>query len=633
MFCRALDRRVLGTIWIGVVCVSTVHAETQQRKREQADELIGEALHREIYGLPDRQRLLAESLKLAPDYPQARWQNGYVRYFSRWVSAESVPQIEQLQDRLALYERQRADTPRTADGWLALANWCAKNGFRPQEQAHLSQVLQHAPDHLEARRRLGFRRVGGMWVEGAALWSKAEETNEAQADLRTWFPRLQKLARQLRSRDKTRRAEAEQEFRAIRDVRAVPALERLAGDNKQQARLVAQVLGQMQVYQASLALARMGIFLPWPDIRSEAALQLRQHPADNYIPALLAEMATPVATRLQCIERNGLLLHRQIFVREVQSQTQTAVMDTLFQPEFVVLGNGDVADVALEAGFADLMRRAFRTTADRELQRRAQNELIAGVNHRICHILQTATGKQVAPDPRAWWAWWEQVNHVQRLGAKRDNLQYRQLTRSYYVPVYTSQAQDSTTQTEGEERAAQSAPQRARGIWFTTAQGNKIFIPEPENVSCFVAGTSIPTARGRMNIESIVPGDLVLSQDVNSGELSYKPVLQTTRRPPAPVVAVQLAGAQLEATTGHPFWVNGTGWTFAHELKSGMVLHGADGAVRVSDVLAGSDQPAYNLVVAEFHTYFVGDCKVLVHDNTARRPTNASVPGLLETAP
>ena len=136
-----------------------------------------------------------------------------------------------------------------------------------------------------------------------------------------------------------------------------------------------------------------------------------------------------------------------------------------------------------------------------------------------------------------------------------------------------------------------------------------------------------------MNIESIVPGDLVLSQDVNSGELSYKPVLQTTRRPPAPVVAVQLAGAQLEATTGHPFWVNGTGWTFAHELKSGMVLHGADGAVLVSDVLAGSDQPAYNLVVAEFHTYFVGDCKVLVHDNTARRPTNASVPGLLDTAP
>ena len=36
----------------------------------------------------------------------------------------------------------------------------------------------------------------------------------------------------------------------------------------------------------------------------------------------------------------------------------------------------------------------------------------------------------------------------------------------------------------------------------------------------------------------------------------------------------------------------------------------------------------HNLVVADFHTYFVTDAKILTHDNTIREPTAALVPGL-----
>ena len=37
---------------------------------------------------------------------------------------------------------------------------------------------------------------------------------------------------------------------------------------------------------------------------------------------------------------------------------------------------------------------------------------------------------------------------------------------------------------------------------------------------------------------------------------------------------------------------------------------------------------AYNLIVADFDSYFVGDRGILVHDNTPRRPTAAILPGL-----
>ena len=37
---------------------------------------------------------------------------------------------------------------------------------------------------------------------------------------------------------------------------------------------------------------------------------------------------------------------------------------------------------------------------------------------------------------------------------------------------------------------------------------------------------------------------------------------------------------------------------------------------------------AYNLIVADFDSYFVGDAAILVHDNTPRQPTAAVLPGL-----
>jgi hypothetical protein len=41
---------------------------------------------------------------------------------------------------------------------------------------------------------------------------------------------------------------------------------------------------------------------------------------------------------------------------------------------------------------------------------------------------------------------------------------------------------------------------------------------------------------------------------------------------------------------------------------------------------------AFNLIVADFNTYFVGDRLLLVHDNTPCRPPAVPVPALLQSA-
>ena len=50
--------------------------------------------------------------------------------------------------------------------------------------------------------------------------------------------------------------------------------------------------------------------------------------------------------------------------------------------------------------------------------------------------------------------------------------------------------------------------------------------------------------------------------------------------------------------------------------------------MRVSRVEEAEFAPTYNLIIADFHTYFVGDGRVMCHDNTVAEPTNALVPGL-----
>jgi intein/homing endonuclease len=104
-----------------------------------------------------------------------------------------------------------------------------------------------------------------------------------------------------------------------------------------------------------------------------------------------------------------------------------------------------------------------------------------------------------------------------------------------------------------------------------------------------------------------------------------------TLRPPSKLRKITLGGSEIITTLGHPFWVDGIGWKMAKELQPGQNLHALQGAALIArvDEVPQSEQ-AYNLVVADYNTYFVGSANVLVHDNLYRQPTLAKVPGLVE---
>jgi hypothetical protein len=128
-------------------------------------------------------------------------------------------------------------------------------------------------------------------------------------------------------------------------------------------------------------------------------------------------------------------------------------------------------------------------------------------------------------------------------------------------------------------------------------------------------------------IDRVQAGDCVLAQEVNSGRLDFKAVLATTIRPATAMLDIRLGKSTIRATRGHPFWVTGLGWQMAKELQVGQRLRTAEGSLRIEAIEKAPPAEAYNLIVADFNSYFVGDERVFVHDNTFRLPTAAIVPG------
>jgi hypothetical protein len=147
--------------------------------------------------------------------------------------------------------------------------------------------------------------------------------------------------------------------------------------------------------------------------------------------------------------------------------------------------------------------------------------------------------------------------------------------------------------------------------------------------TCFVAGTKVHTQDGLKNIEEIRVGDVVLSKSDVTGEVSYRQVVNTFIRQADAIYKVTFTdGTTLETTWSHPFRVlksdakdkefniENTQWTQAKDLVSGDVALSADGAKLqiVSIEIDDRAETVYNFEVEDFHTYFVGEVGVWVHN-------------------
>ncbi|UYZ63418.1 polymorphic toxin-type HINT domain-containing protein [Hymenobacter weizhouensis] len=136
---------------------------------------------------------------------------------------------------------------------------------------------------------------------------------------------------------------------------------------------------------------------------------------------------------------------------------------------------------------------------------------------------------------------------------------------------------------------------------------------------CFVAGTPVAVEGGYKNIEEVRVGDLVWSWHEETGELALKPVLQTMRHEATTLVELQVGPASVVTTPEHPFWTP-AGWVEAGRLEEDARVLRSDGqlvGLHEAEHRIGEPVPVYNVEVADWHTYLVGEWMLVVHNACA----------------
>lgn len=570
--------------------------------QQRAKQLVQKALQAEITESAEKRiELLKQAEQSSSKEPSARWQQGHVLVGKEWKSYEEVVARAQKSKQLEQYRELRDKSEPTLASQYELAVYCRKHGLKEQAIAHWSAILELEPDHEEARVALGFTRFGEQWLKPIQAEQQRQNAMEVAEVLRKEAPELKKLASQL-NLGQTTRDDAIKYLIDHADVHAIPAWELLLSSaHNEGAAVVVEALATISAPEASLSLARHAVWGADQSVRNTAIKLLKERDSNSYMQAVLSELQGPwLAFRQVISDGSNRLVSRYTLVADGKEKMALRVLDD----SFVMRGATTVASTIVSSTVS-------RTVSEREQLRQLVNAQQSRHNEAVMSALKALTGENEQETPQDWWQWWDNKNEVYATGLKPIDASYAVRQREVVgnLPLSTSGSTSSRRDRESESRKK----------------------------DCLAGGTPVLTQRGPINIERIRMGDMVLAKHPITGEVGLQPVLRTTIRDPEMLIRIQfeshgssgVEGAVIRSSGGHPFWVSGLGWQRARLLEPGMRLHGLSGFATVKSVqIEERASITYNLVVADFHSYFAGSQGLLTHDNSIVAPVRCKVPGL-----
>lgn len=557
------------------------------------------ALQHELDGHNDlRQTALREAVERAPDNRPAHWQLGEVRMDGQWLTPEQAEEAARTDPRLQDYFLRRDNRFLPDNSLIDLAKWCHKEKLVDEERAHWMEVLQWNSGQRDAIKGLGLQSYQGNLLTKAQISQLQVREQRVLKEMLRFGTTALKWSEAMKRRNETPpdiKEKVSQIADSVTMLGVEQAMQRQFGEQednlqKQIAREWITLLEGNSFPAASESLARMAVFSAYPEIRDEAGEALKRRPLDHFVPLLLSGLQSPIEVSMQFDANRVGALVPSAKVQVEGSQQEVLAVQNEIRSLFSQARQLNSQQRNSSEPVTD-RQRFFNAEMETAQVAEATKERIGPINSlrdlqnsRITQVLRNVSNKNLGSDPQKWYDWW-----------------WREYNESYsYQPTISPRHSSS----------------------FTV-----------DWMSCFAPGTKVWTLLGRRPIEQIQVGDRVLAQDVETGEVAYKPVLSVTTRPPAPRIKISVGADTILATRGHPFWAIGKGWQMSKQLDVGTRLHALSGGFTVTGVeddksTSSRTQRAHNLVVADFNTYFVGDRGFLVHDNTPRQPTACILPGL-----
>jgi len=550
-----------------------------------------------------------------------RWQSGDLMIGNEWKSVTEIDEAT-ADESLLEYLKLRGDENLDIDRHREMARWCESKGLSQRARSHWFGVLDADPSDIEARKGLGFVFVFNRWVSPQEIAKATATSKSIHEALKKWMPRVRDWSASIEGTDNKKRLKAIEQLRELTAPEAIVALDVAVGQvSPITAKHFINAIGKFQTREASLSLAGIAIANTSTEVGTAAIESLKKYPLECYVPDLLDLMCTEFELKNQLVTRsNGELVLQLVQMRELRDKYQSAQVDKLMTVgntgKQVVysglaverIGRRLVQIQTLKSTKTAVKNEVAASIAAEEAKRNAEdaqaevikaNESVRMLQSSIATVLRGTTGVKLDDSPKAWWDWWDRHEESYNAGEKVVESSYSEDRSSL---VYDTRKVESTSY---------SPP------------------VVPRRHECLVFGTLIQTERGLKPIESIRVGDMVVTQNIQSGELRLKPVLRTTLRPASATQDIQLAsGEKIRATLGHPWWVIGQGWVKTKDLKKGMALRTPADFTSINDIEDREAIETFNLVIDDDHTYFVGQSRVLAWDATELIPTFQRVPGL-----
>ncbi|HVP11803.1 MAG TPA: HEAT repeat domain-containing protein [Phycisphaerae bacterium] len=217
------------------------------------------------------------------------------------IDKAEVVRIEKAPSPWKVYEEKNKECPNTAAGHYALAEWCDGHGLSSERVEHLKTVIKLDPEHVAARRDLGYVKKDGAWVKERTTSAPGSEDREAKRRANEeervvrelvsgWLLQVKGIYQgSLQGGDpqsaKFRRGR--EQILAIRDPFAVPAITSvLSTGNVAARRVMVEALAQFDEDEATMNLLVVTLLDPAADVRKQAAVELVRRKDERVVERL-----------------------------------------------------------------------------------------------------------------------------------------------------------------------------------------------------------------------------------------------------------------------------------------------------------------------------------------------------------
>ena len=575
------------------------------------------------------------------------WYSGRIRHEGRWIDLTTAQDLASTSKPLQEYYEYRSKASDTLTDHRYLAKVCRDLELEDLEHMHNLHVLRFAPHDKRALKTLKMQWYRRTLVKTAEIERLEKLEAQLAREAKQWEQQIRTMRRDIELGGEQQQLAAEQKLNKIDDPKAVPVMidvfaepAKTLENTERLQNVLMQAIGDVASPEAVETLVKNAVHAETDSVRYTAIEQLRRKQFAEYVPLLMSELELPVQPSVTSQQIGNQIVNSYTYAKEDASGelreqeyrdyqlirgsryiaipiTRTSVTTKLVSPGHVIpartipgyqcgrsyipartiparrvppryattrhtryLGTGYIENPEYLRSQAQATRRA-KQSADSQLSHADRiNQTINTNNKKVAGILRDLTKEEFDQSPRLWWKWW----------------------KAYL---------------EGHPELA--------ALRLGTDFNDKMVDHKPQGLP---RGTWIWTRQGKRPVESILPGDYVLSQNPATGELDYKVVLAIQRMPKVEARKLELESGTLFSSAGQRVWVTGIGWRQTAQVDQGMRLHGVAAEPRLIEHQELYELDGHGLIVADFHTLFAGEAGVLLHDGSPPKKRLDALPGI-----